>query len=121
MSGALSHAGRAMTLLEADLQQTRAALTAARADLAAIDATLARRPALDKPTRRENIEYACAENQRLADALTAARATAARLRVALVKARAAVMHLGQQQSIPDDDSWSMDLIDIDAALAAKEA
>jgi hypothetical protein len=44
-----------------------------------------------------------------------------RLRVALVKARAAVMHLGQQQSIPDDDSWSMDLIDIDAALAAQEA
>lgn len=33
---------------------------AARAELAGIDAAMARRPALDKPTRRENVEHAIA-------------------------------------------------------------
>jgi hypothetical protein len=36
VTGELSHAGRALTLLEADLQQTLAALTAARAEVAAL-------------------------------------------------------------------------------------
>lgn len=43
----------------------------AERDLAAVDAALARRPALDKPTRAANIEHACAENQRLTNALAA--------------------------------------------------
>ena len=38
-----------------------------RGELAAVDAVLSRRPALDKPTRAENIEHACSTAGRKTD------------------------------------------------------
>lgn len=55
----------------------RAAL-AAEAELASLDSVLARRPALDKPTRRENIEHAIVTAGRATDAVTKLEATLAR-------------------------------------------
>lgn len=42
-----------------------------QAELSAIDAAVARRPALAQSTRRANIEHLCAENQRLTDRVAA--------------------------------------------------
>ena len=101
--------------------QCQAERDAARAELAGIDATLAGRPALDKPTRRGNIEHACAENQRLADSLAdvraerdAARAEVARLREALLVAKAEIAIYCDAAVV--FDAYAR----IDAALAAKE-
>jgi len=68
--------------MQLEVEKAKVALEQAEAELRGIDAVLARRPALDKPTRRENIEHAIttaaraeqaeAENARLRAALEAA-------------------------------------------------
>ncbi len=93
MTGELSHAGRPLTLLEADLQQTRAALTAARAEVAEADGVIA-------VWRRRTQQ---------------AEATAARLREALEYIRGVFYPQMRAVEIREWREY------IDAALAAKEA
>jgi 16S rRNA G1207 methylase RsmC len=104
----MSHAGRALTLLEADLQQTRAALTAARAEVAEADGVIA-------VWRRRTQQ---------------AEATAARLREALEQLGQILHCTGAPLPVTPTAEEVMAYLEqarphwqarIDAALAAKEA
>ncbi len=109
--GQLSHAGRAMTLLEADLQQTRAALTAARAEVARLQRWCDNN---DHWQARAEIH----DHDRLVykARAEAAEATAARLRAVVTRVQYLVKHPTMMQH---DKLWHIGNT-VDHALAAQE-